>query len=77
MNVFNGEPFLQYNLASIYRHAYQIIIVEGAYKNFSVEPHSTDNTLSIIRNFHDPLKKINLITQDGFWDNREHMCNVF
>ena len=34
MNVLNGEPFIKYQLKSIYKFAHEIIIVEGAYKKF-------------------------------------------
>jgi len=77
MNVYNGEPFLYYNLKSIYDNAFEIIIVEGAYEDFAKESHSTDKTIDIIKNYPDPEKKIKLIMKDGFWKDREDMCNAF
>jgi hypothetical protein len=77
MNIYNGEPFLYYNLKSIYEHAFEIIIVEGAYEGFSENPHSTDKTIEIIKEYPDPQKKIKLISKDNFWKDREDMCNAF
>lgn len=76
-NLYNGEPFIYYNLKSIYEHAFEIIIVEGSYEGFAEEPHSSDNTIQIIKNFPDSEKKIKLIMKDGFWKDREDMCNTF
>ena len=80
MNIINGEPFTKYQLDSIYRFANQIIIVEGAYKNFSHAAteggHSLDSTLQSIRNYPDPKNIIKLISDDGFYDERAEMCNV-
>jgi hypothetical protein len=81
MNVLNGEPFIQYQLASIYPYAHEIVITEGAYGKFShastSDGHSTDKTLEIIANFPDPEHKITLIEHQGFWDERCEMCNGF
>jgi len=77
MNVCNGEPFIFYNLKSIYKHAHEIIIVEGAYEGFAKNPHSSDNTIDVIKNYPDPEGKIKLIMKDSFWKNRKDMCNAF
>lgn len=81
MNVLNGEPFIKYQLDSIYKHAHKIIIVEGAYEKFkhaaTTDGHSTDRTVYIIKDYPDPLKKIILITKPGFYDDRLDMCNEF
>jgi hypothetical protein len=81
MNVVNGEPFLRYQLDSIYPHAHEIIIVEGAYTRYrhasTPDGHSLDNTVTIIRNFPDPQNKIKLIQREGFWDDLCDMCNAF
>jgi len=79
MNVINGEPFIKAQLGSIYHHADEIIIVEGAYEKFrhasTSEGRSVDTTLDSIRSFPDPDKKITLIANPGFYDDRLGMCN--
>tara|TARA_R110000868_G_C10971850_1_gene770124 strand:+ start:6623 stop:7684 length:1062 start_codon:yes stop_codon:yes gene_type:complete len=81
MNVLNGEPFLKYQLASIYPFADEIIIVEGAYQKFAhaADPkgHSTDGTVEALKKFADPEGKIKLIQKDGFYPDRLEMCNEF
>ena len=80
MNILNGEPFVKYQLNSIYTHAYEIIIVEGAYKKFAFATNnarSQDSTIQSIRAFPDPEKKIKLIVKEGFYDDRREMCNEF
>lgn len=84
MIVLNGEPFIRYNLRQIYPYAYQIIIVEGAVRaaaNIATpDGHSRDNTLQIIRDFiarEDHDDKISLITQDGFWDEKDQMSQAY
>jgi hypothetical protein len=80
MIVLNGEPYIKYNLRALYPYAHQIIIVEGAAIDASetatLDGHSLDNTLQIIREFketEDPLGKITLVTAEkegysnGFW----------
>jgi len=78
--VLNGEPFTRYNLRSLYRFAHEIIVVEGASPKAqsvaSVDGHSTDGTLEVLRRFQieeDPEKKLIVVTAedhgypDGFW----------
>ena len=80
LNVLNGEPFITYQLNSIYSHAYEIIIIEGAYKKFAFATNngrSQDSTISSIKSFHDPQNKIKLIVKDGFYEDRMEMCNEF
>ena len=80
MNVLNGEPFIKFQLQSIYDYAHEIIIIEGAYKKFSYATNgfrSKDNTVSIIENFPDPQNKIKLIKKDEFFEDRKEMCNEF
>lgn len=80
MNVLNGEPFIKYQLKSIYKFAYEIIIVEGAYKKFrhaAKKFRSTDKTIKIIKNFYDPKNKIKLITKNEYYEDRLEMCNEF
>lgn len=80
MNVLNGEPFIKFQLQSIYDYAHEIIIIEGAYKKFSYATNgfrSKDNTVPIIENFPDPQNKIKLIKKDEFYEDRKEMCNEF
>ena len=78
--VLNGEPFTRYCLRALYPHAHQIIVVEGACPGSksvaSQNGHSTDGTLSVVRDFcsnEDPQHKLMLVTaedegyKDGFW----------
>ena len=78
--VLNGEPFIQYNLRTIYTYAHQIIVVEGATEGAAEistsDGHSTDSTLETLRYFkshEDPEDKIIFVTAetegypDGFW----------
>jgi hypothetical protein len=80
MNVLNGEPFIRYQLDSIYKHAHEIIVVEGAYEKFSHAAsgfRSRDNTLKLIKQYPDTARKIRLITQNYFYKDRLEMCNEF
>jgi len=81
MNVLNGEPFIKFQLDSIYPHAHQIIIIEGAYVKFShaasLEGRSIDRTTEIINNYLDPDNKIVFVQKIGFYDDRLDMCNEF
>jgi len=80
MNVLNGEPFIKYQLDSIYKFAHEIIIIEGAYLKFShatINGRSKDNTIKTIENYNDEENKIKLITNDGFYNDRKEMCNEF
>ena len=81
LNVLNGEPFIKYQLKSIYRFAHEIIIVEGAYEKYSHAANqngsSVDNTVSIIQNFPDPADKIIFIQNNNkLWPERKEMCNA-
>jgi hypothetical protein len=80
MIVLNGEPFILYNLRSIYPFAHEIIVVEGAVpgsaSNATIDGHSNDGTLASISYFkqwEDPEDKLILVTAEdegytnGFW----------
>jgi hypothetical protein len=80
MIVLNGEPFLRYNLRSLYPFAHEIIVVEGASHNAAAiansEGHSNDTTLATLHDFktrEDPENKLIIITAEdnghpnGFW----------
>jgi hypothetical protein len=78
LNVLNGEPFIHFQLKSIYEFAFEIIIVEGAYEKFSFAAkngRSNDNTIKIINEFPDPHNKIKLILNEGYYEDRTEMCN--
>lgn len=80
MIVLNGEPFIKYNLRSLYPFAHQIIVVEGANINSahcaSEDGHSIDgsmNSLEEFKKFEDPENKVVIVTAEdeghpnGFW----------
>jgi len=82
--VLNGEPFLRYNLRSIYPFAHQVIIVEGAVtsasENATPDGHSRDETLEEIYRFKDKEDKKNIvqiITRDGFWNEKDEMSIAY
>lgn len=88
--VLNGEPFLTYNLRSLYKHAHQIIIVEGACPSAAAvatkDGHSSDNTLVELRRFQrdeDPESKVLIVTaedeghENGFWEEKDTMSQAY
>jgi len=90
MIVFNGEPFVKYNLSSIYSIAHQIIVVEGACKSSisiaGTDGHSTDGTLELLYRFkkeQDPENKIIIVTAaeegyiDGIWPEKDEMSRAY
>jgi hypothetical protein len=84
MIVLNGEPFLRYNLRSLYPFAHQIIVVEGAALGSAAhatpDGHSTDNTLETLRRFkaeEDPENKLTIITRDTFWPEKDEMSQAY
>jgi hypothetical protein len=90
MIVFNGEPFVKYNLAAVYPIAHQIIVVEGAcLSSASVarpDGHSTDGTFETLHNFKrdlDPDHKVIIVTAndegyaDGFWPEKDEMSRAY
>ncbi|HOD35369.1 MAG TPA: hypothetical protein PLR20_04630 [Syntrophales bacterium] len=90
MIVFNGKPFVKYNLTSIYPFAYQIIVVEGACQSSAAiarpDGHSTDGTLELLYRFKrelDPENKVLIVTADdegyadGFWPEKDEMSRAY
>jgi hypothetical protein len=90
MIVLNGEPFVRYNLRSLYPYAHQIIVVEGACAAAAdladPEGHSVDGTLEILRTFQreeDPEAKVIVVTardegyEDGFWPEKDEMSQAY
>jgi hypothetical protein len=90
MIVLNGEPFLRYNLRSLYPFARQIIVVEGACPSAAAVAttagHSTDGTLEVLHDFkhlEDPENKISIVTAgdegytNGFWPGKTEMSQAY
>jgi hypothetical protein len=82
--VFNGDPFIRYNLRALYPFAHQILVVEGACiaaKNIATsDGHSTDNTLEILHQFkrdEDAENKLEIITRDGFWSEKDEQSQAY
>ena len=78
MIVFNGDDFLHQSLESVYDFAHDIFVIEGAVKEAwpiaNVDGSSTDNTIQVLNDFPDPLKKIKII--HGKWSDKEEMTNA-
>jgi len=90
MIVLNGEPFLRYNLRSLYHFAHQIIVVEGACLSAAsvatADGHSTDGTLEVLYDFkrrEDPENKVIIVSArdegytDGFWPEKDEMSIAY
>lgn len=84
LRVFNGEPFVRYNLRALYPLAHQIIVVEGALSDAArmatPEGHSTDGTLDTLNRFireDDPDNKLEVVIKDGFWSRAEDQMRAF
>ncbi|HEY7160510.1 MAG TPA: glycosyltransferase family A protein, partial [Acidobacteriota bacterium] len=82
--VLNGEPFTKYCLRSIYPFAFEIFVVEGASLQAAeistADGHSLDNTLETLRSFQiqeDPEKKLQIITKDGFWSEKDEQSQAY
>lgn len=90
MIVLNGEPFLRYNLRSLYPLAHQIIVVEGACRAAAAvadpDGHSIDGTPDVLRQFadrEDPEHKVLIVSardegfEDGFWPEKDEMSRAY
>ena len=81
--VLNGEPFTKYCLRQLYPHAYEIIVVEGGSRKAigeAPEGHSTDGTLEALCEFktrEDPENKVQIITRDGFWTEKDEQSQAY
>ncbi|MHA2275255.1 MAG: glycosyltransferase family 2 protein [Candidatus Kariarchaeaceae archaeon] len=77
MVVLNGMPYIQAALKSIYKSAYQIIIIEGSVEKCAFAANkdgsSQDGTVEYIKSFSDPDNKIKLI--QGSWPEKCEMQN--
>ncbi|HOA22965.1 MAG TPA: glycosyltransferase family A protein [Aggregatilineales bacterium] len=84
MIVLNGEPFTRYNLRALYPFAHEIIVVEGAAPGAAgvatPDGHSRDGTLEALHRFkaeEDPDDKLQIITRDGFWSEKDEMSRAY
>jgi hypothetical protein len=82
--VFNGEPFTRYCLRSIYPFAHEIIVVEGAGPGAASlatpKGHSSDGTLETLYSFQsneDPENKIQIITREGIWSEKDEQSQAY
>lgn len=82
--VLNGEPFTRYNLRALYPFAHQLIVVEGAVPSAANvatrDGHSRDGTLEILHEFkatEDPEDKLEIVTCDGFWSEKDEMSQAY
>ncbi len=82
--VLNGEPFIRYTLRALYPYAHEIIVVEGAapaaLNIATAGGHSRDSTLATLHNFktnEDPDGKLQIVTRDGFWSEKDEMSQAY
>jgi len=82
--VLNGQPFVRYNLRSLYRFAHEIIVVEGAVqgakKIATNDGHSLDGTLESLYKFkaeEDHENKIKIVIRNGFWKEKKEMSLAY
>jgi len=82
--VLNGEPFTRYCLRALYPFSHEIIVVEGACIAAAgvatPDGHSSDGTLETLYQFQaeeDPENKMQIITRDGFWSEKDEMSQAY
>lgn len=82
--VLNGEPFTRYCLRALYPFAHEILVVEGAApaaaKVATPDGHSTDGTLETLYRFkaeEDPQDKVQIITREGFWSEKDEQSQAY
>lgn len=75
--VLNGDFFLKQVLETIYPYAHKICIAEGPVRYWQDKGvmSSTDDTLSIIKNFPDPDQKI--ICRSGQYEEKNEQCQAW
>ena len=82
--VLNGEPFVRYNLRSLYSFAHEIIVVEGSSRNAASDAteagHSVDGTLETLLQFkaeEDPEDKVQIIAREMFWTEKDEQSQAY
>jgi glycosyltransferase involved in cell wall biosynthesis len=63
MIVFNGDHVIEQSIQSVYDFVDEIVIAEGPVKYWQEMgfERSSDNTIELLRNFHDPDKKLKIV----------------
>lgn len=76
--VLNGADVLKLTIDSIYHSVEKIIIVEGVVEDYAKQNpthhsngHSVDGTFQLIRDYEDPLNKIELVTVEDVYSDRK------
>lgn len=83
IQALNESEFIVPVLSSIYNEVDRILVIEGAVANHpraTLNGHSLDNTLELIRDFklkHDPDNKITIMSIGRPWKNLEEMKQTF
>ncbi|MFN2135610.1 MAG: glycosyltransferase family 2 protein [Candidatus Promineifilaceae bacterium] len=82
--LLNGLPFIRYNLRALYPFAHEIIVVEGAVPGARAiatpDGHSIDGSLDELYRFRteeDPHGKVQIVTKDGFWTEKDAMSQAY
>jgi len=74
---YNEESLIKQQLINLYKHAHEIIIVEGRTLEFGDKfPKQRDQTLKIIKDFPDSDNKITLISQET-WPGKNDMVAAY
>lgn len=75
--VFNGDFFLKQVLDSVYPFAHAICIAEGPVNYFVKNgiKRSTDDTIELLQNYHDPKRKISRV--HGSYTEKDDQCRAW
>lgn len=75
---YNEADTLPYSIGSVYDEVDEIIFVEGAVENRFPTPHSTDDTLEVVKGL-DKDNKIDVVRKPGdeYWKSLEEQKDVF
>lgn len=83
IQMLNEAEFAEAVLSHLYEEVDRILVIEGAVANHpkaTLDGHSLDNTLEIVRNFKqtkDPKNKVTIISIQRPWKNLEEMKQTF